>query len=107
MTKWLTTRVGSLSRVRPLLTLFDILPLNNDNTLNNHVHAHFRLHMRLPLTIATPLRNPLIYHKTRRSFWDPDPACGATHKCRWRQSLRAHTHTLTRITARPATLPHT
>jgi hypothetical protein len=46
MTKSLTTRVGSLSRARPLLTPFDILLLNNDNTLNNHVHAHFRLHMR-------------------------------------------------------------
>ena len=46
MTKSLTTRVGSLSRARPLLTPFDILLLNNDNTLNNHVHARFRLHMR-------------------------------------------------------------
>ena len=46
MTKSLTTRVGSLSLARPLLTPFDILLLNNDNTLNNHVHAHFWLHMR-------------------------------------------------------------
>ena len=54
MTKSLTTRVGSLSRARPLLTPFDILLLNNDNTLNNHVHAHFWLHMRKSGAGSTP-----------------------------------------------------
>ena len=45
MTKSFTTRVGSLSRARPLLTPFVILPLNNDNTFNNHEHKHLRVRM--------------------------------------------------------------
>ena len=45
MTKSLTKRTRSLSLSRPLLLPFTILPLNNDDTQNNHVHTILRVHM--------------------------------------------------------------
>ena len=46
MTKLRTTRVGSLSRARPLFLSFNMLPMNTGNTSKTHVHTHLRLHMR-------------------------------------------------------------
>ena len=46
MTKALTARAGSLSRVHPLLFPFLILPFNNDNTKKSRPHTCLRAHMR-------------------------------------------------------------
>ena len=46
MTKSLSLPAGSLSRALLLLIPLDIVPLNNYNAYNNHVHECLRLHMR-------------------------------------------------------------
>ena len=75
MTKSLTTRVGSLSRARPLLTPFDILLLNNDNTLTL-VPSKFRgfyPSLRARCTSPRGVRGPPLGMASEYSMYRPGP----------------------------------
>ena len=64
------TRAGSLSGARLLLVPLDILPLNNDNTFNNHRHKYLRVHMHRSGARDAPGRRhghtPIAAHAPRR-----------------------------------------